>query len=84
MNKNRVIEEVTFKMISDTDALESSEPLKVVVVGDGVVGKTSLLTRFTEGAFHEDYKPTILEQSLVTMPFEGEEYHIELIDTGYV
>ena len=69
-------------MIRDTDALESSEPLKVVVVGDGVVGKTSLLTRLTEGAFHEDYKPTILEQSLYTMPFEGEEYHIELIDTG--
>lgn len=32
---------------------------KVVVVGDEKVGKTSLIVRYTEKRFSEDYKPTI-------------------------
>ncbi len=32
---------------------------KVPVVGDGAVGKTSLIVRFTEGTFSETYKMTI-------------------------
>ncbi|MFX0096959.1 MAG: Rab family GTPase [Candidatus Hodarchaeota archaeon] len=32
---------------------------KVVVVGDEKVGKTSLIVRFTEKRFSEEYKPTI-------------------------
>ncbi|NVM52380.1 MAG: GTP-binding protein [Candidatus Helarchaeota archaeon] len=39
------------------------EPLKfsfkVVILGDGAVGKTSLLTRFVERTFDQDYKSTI-------------------------
>jgi len=33
--------------------------LKVVVVGDGAVGKTSLIIRYTEGHFRESYIVTI-------------------------
>jgi len=32
---------------------------KVVMLGDGAVGKTALTTRFTEGRFEADYKSTI-------------------------
>ncbi len=32
---------------------------KVLVVGDGGVGKTSLTIRFTTGSFKEDYLPTL-------------------------
>jgi len=32
---------------------------KVPVVGDGAVGKTSLILRYTQGVFREDYKITI-------------------------
>ncbi|NVM27499.1 MAG: GTP-binding protein [Candidatus Helarchaeota archaeon] len=32
---------------------------KVVILGDGAVGKTSLLTRFVDKAFEDDYKSTI-------------------------
>ncbi len=32
---------------------------KVVMLGDGAVGKTALTTRFTQGSFEADYKRTI-------------------------
>ena len=35
------------------------ESLKVIVVGNGCVGKTSLIRRFAEDNFTEDYKKTL-------------------------
>ncbi|MHA2400970.1 MAG: Rab family GTPase, partial [Promethearchaeota archaeon] len=32
---------------------------KITVLGEAAVGKTSLLNRFCEGSFQEDYKPTL-------------------------
>lgn len=32
---------------------------KIVILGDGAVGKTSLINRFVESSFNEDYKPTL-------------------------
>jgi len=32
---------------------------KITVLGDAGVGKTSLINRFTEGSFSDDYKPTL-------------------------
>ncbi|MHA2391938.1 MAG: Rab family GTPase [Promethearchaeota archaeon] len=32
---------------------------KITVLGEAAVGKTSLLNRFCEGTFQEDYKPTL-------------------------
>jgi small GTP-binding protein len=32
---------------------------KIVLLGEAAVGKTSLLNRFCEGTFQEDYKPTL-------------------------
>jgi small GTP-binding protein len=32
---------------------------KIIVIGDGAVGKTSLTVRFSQGYFKEDYKMTI-------------------------
>ena len=32
---------------------------KVTVIGDGAVGKTSLIQKFTQGAFNEQYIMTL-------------------------
>jgi len=44
----------------EEDALNASKyNFKVLVVGDGGVGKTSLTLRFTTGSFRENYMPTL-------------------------
>ncbi len=47
----------------------SSEPreVKVVVVGDGAVGKTCLCNVFAEGEFPTTYEPTIFENHSTVM-----------------
>ena len=41
--------------------MESAEPtlIKIVIVGDAQVGKTSLLQRYVNDIFPEEYLPTI-------------------------
>ena len=41
------------------DAEEVEQALKVVVVGDGGVGKSSLIRRYCTGVFTSQYKKTI-------------------------
>ena len=41
--------------------------IKVVIVGDGACGKTSLLQRFADGKFNEEYVPTIFENQAKTI-----------------
>lgn len=45
-------------IMSDQDVVPR---YKIVVVGDGAAGKTSLLQRFAENTFSADYTPTIFE-----------------------
>lgn len=52
--------------------------IKVTVIGDGSVGKTSLIQRFTQGTFQTDYIKTIGAQ-LTNYKTEVDGYKIELI-----
>uniref|UniRef100_UPI00358EF138 rho-related GTP-binding protein RhoF n=1 Tax=Myxine glutinosa TaxID=7769 RepID=UPI00358EF138 len=40
----------------------NSEQVKLVIVGDGACGKTSLITVFAKGTFPEDYTPSVFEK----------------------
>jgi len=52
--------------------------IKVTVIGDGSVGKTSLIQKFTQGTFQTDYIKTIGAQ-LTNYKTEIDGYNIELI-----
>eukprot|EP01060_Flectonema_neradi_P037619 TRINITY_DN7622_c3_g1_i1.p1 TRINITY_DN7622_c3_g1~~TRINITY_DN7622_c3_g1_i1.p1 ORF type:complete len:256 (+),score=41.19 TRINITY_DN7622_c3_g1_i1:80-769(+) len=57
---------------SDEDTVDYLQ-YKVLVVGDGAVGKTSLINRFCDGAFKETYKQTIgLDFFIKAVPLPGQ------------
>uniref|UniRef100_A0AAQ4QST9 Uncharacterized protein n=1 Tax=Gasterosteus aculeatus aculeatus TaxID=481459 RepID=A0AAQ4QST9_GASAC len=45
--------------MSDSEEDSQDRQLKMVVIGDGACGKTSLVTRFAQEAFGKQYKQTI-------------------------
>ncbi|XP_059142032.1 ras-related C3 botulinum toxin substrate 1-like [Physella acuta] len=56
--------------------------IKCVVVGDGAVGKTSMLTSFCEGSFPEDYVPTVFDNTTIDMTVDEKEVSLGLWDTA--
>lgn len=56
---------------------------KVIIVGDGMVGKSALLQAFVHGAFHENYIPTVFETTAMDVEVSGGRHvTLGLWDTG--
>ncbi|MHA1583793.1 MAG: Rab family GTPase, partial [Promethearchaeota archaeon] len=47
------------KNIMDEEEFAKDFIFKICVIGDGATGKTSLITRFTQGSFNKDYIKTL-------------------------
>ena len=60
------------------DSGKTKEKIKVTVIGDGGVGKTSLIQRFIHGTFQKDYLKTIGAQ-ISNYKVEKEGRNIELL-----
>ena len=62
------------------------EKVKVVLLGDGQVGKTSYLMTWRSGSFPRDYVPTVMDVSESTMellmPEGNRVVTVSLWDTG--
>lgn len=59
--------------------------LKVIIVGNGKVGKTSMLTRFAKGVMTDTYKKTIgadFMEKEISLPDSGEAVRLMLWDTA--
>jgi small GTP-binding protein len=59
-----------------------SKVLKIVVVGDGAVGKTCLLVVYSKGSFPSDYLPTVFENYKTKIVIDNIEYNVQLWDTA--
>ncbi|SCV74812.1 BQ2448_7841 [Microbotryum intermedium] len=55
---------------------------KLVVVGDGATGKTSLLSVFSMGEFPQEYEPTIFENYVAEIRLDGKAVQLALWDTA--
>ena len=64
--------------MSSTTALD----IKLVIVGDGACGKTSLLSVFVNNKFPEDYTPTVFDNQVKTIFCDGREIKLALWDTA--
>uniref|UniRef100_G3MKS5 Ras-related C3 botulinum toxin substrate 1 n=2 Tax=Amblyomma TaxID=6942 RepID=G3MKS5_AMBMU len=63
--------------------MAQSRPIKMVVVGDGMVGKTCLLVAFTTGAFPgNDYEPTVFDNYAGSLLVDGITANLTLWDTA--
>ena len=57
------------------------EYLKVVVVGDGAVGKTCLITRVIRGSFPTEYVPNWFGDCVCDFTVDGAVYSVFWLDT---
>jgi len=62
--------------------ISGAKRVKLVVVGDGAVGKTSLLISYATGEFPKDYLPTVFENYTAQMKRGGDVVLLHLWDTA--
>nr|KAF6312141.1 ras-like protein family member F, filopodia associated [Pipistrellus kuhlii] len=56
--------------------------LKIVIVGDGGCGKTSLLMVYSQGSFPERYAPSVFEKYTASVTVGNKEVILNLYDTA--
>jgi len=69
-------------ILGSTQEEVDSSNLKLVVVGDGAVGKTCLLFVYNNGSFPEEYVPTVFENASKDATYKGKPVTLRLYDTA--
>ncbi|GAA5899607.1 uncharacterized protein JCM6883_005272 [Sporobolomyces salmoneus] len=70
--------------LDEGKSIRSKKPLnrKLVVVGDGACGKTSILNVFVSGVFPDTYEPTVFENHTVDILVDDTPVELSLWDTA--
>ncbi|XP_062334488.1 rho-related GTP-binding protein RhoF [Osmerus eperlanus] len=68
--------------LTSNGTAKKGEDLKIVIVGDGGCGKTSLLMVYAKGDFPEKYAPSVFEKYVTTISYGGKEIVLNLYDTA--
>ncbi|XP_078277786.1 rho-related GTP-binding protein RhoF [Rhinoraja longicauda] len=63
-------------------AATGGNELKIVIVGDGGCGKTSLLMVFAKGDFPEQYAPSVFEKYMTDITIRNKKVTLTLYDTA--
>ncbi len=59
------------------------KPLKILIIGDSHVGKSSLLLRYVRNQFNHNSRATIgIDFLLKTLEIDGTEFLFQIWDTG--
>jgi len=69
-------------ILGSTQEEVDASNLKLVVVGDGAVGKTCLLFVYNNGSFPEEYVPTVFENASKDATYKGKPVTLRLYDTA--
>ncbi|CEO94881.1 hypothetical protein PBRA_003694 [Plasmodiophora brassicae] len=62
--------------------MSESRSVKVVLIGDGAVGKTSLLTRYSSDEFNPEHEPTVFENTWLDRVIDGRRVELALWDNA--